>query len=106
MNRQLEREVFGYCSETCPAVDSAFTDLTQAMEPLVASSCWGDAEDAIQSALKTVKEVGTDRLRDALRSAVSDKRDAEFEVGSANREIADLQSEVAALRNELKEATA
>jgi peptidoglycan hydrolase CwlO-like protein len=106
MNRRLERDVFDYCAETCPAVESAFTDLTQSMEPLVASSCWADAEDAIRSALKTVKEVGTERLRDALRSAVSDKLDAESEVESAKREIADLKSEIDALRNEIKEEAA
>ena len=102
-----------YCAETCPDVDSAFGDTWAALESLVAPSLAKEAENILDALCKTVKEVGTERLREALCAALSDKQDAEGErddlqrkVDSLTADVDDLKDHVASLQDELREALA
>lgn len=113
MNRTVDREVFNYCSETCPAVDGAFIDMRHDLLDMIAPRCRDDAESLIDATLATVKKDGTEKLRDALREAVSDKQAAESECEDLKREVSDLKSrandlerQVASLEKELEEQAA
>ena len=113
MNRNVDREAFRYCSETCPEVEGEFSDMQNDLLDMIAPCCHDDARALIGVTLIAVKRVGTEKLRDALREAVSDKQDAESERDGLKREVADLNAkvddlerQVASLERELSEATA
>jgi predicted nuclease with TOPRIM domain len=108
MNRELEREVFGYCAETCPQVEGAFADVWDDLKPLIAPTLQDEAERMFDGLLDKVKEVGTEKLREALRRAVDDKRDVERErddlqkqVNDLKQQVDDLQHDVGTLEHEL-----
>jgi hypothetical protein len=113
MSRTVDREVFRYCSETCPEVEGAFSDMRNDLLDMIAPCCRDDAEALIDATLNTVKKVGTEKLRDALREAVSDKQAAESErdelkneVDSIKALVDDLERQVASLESELNEVAA
>ena len=101
MSRHTEREVFSYCGETCPAVDRAFGDALDALKEFLSADVASDAESVLDNLCKKIKEVGTDRLRDALREAVSDKASAESERDDYKRQTSDLESQVLSLESEI-----
>ena len=94
----------GYCSETCPDVDSAFSDAWSDIKDMVAPRCETDAERVLDMLCQEVKKVGTEKLRDALCSAISDKMDAEAERDDLQRQVGELEIEVAGLKDELRQA--
>lgn len=104
MKKHVDPEVFAYCSETCPDVDSAFTDSLGELQEFLAPATAKDVEAILDKLCAKVKEVGTIKLRDALRSAVADRLDAERERDELRDEIDSLKSDIDGLRAELKEA--
>lgn len=108
-----QREAFGYCDETCPAVDAAFADLADDLLPLVASVNQDASQALLDACCEAVKDKATLRLRAALVEACRDKQEVErdrdelaTEVRSLNDTVADLREQVKALESELSEATA
>jgi hypothetical protein len=101
MSKHTEREVFSYCGETCPAVDRAFSDALDALKEFLSADDASDVESVLYNLCKKVKEVGTDKLRDALRDAVSDKISAESERDDYKRQASDLESQVSSLESEI-----
>ncbi|WP_136259396.1 hypothetical protein [Rhodanobacter lindaniclasticus] len=103
MSRHIHgfNESKGYCSETCPDVDSAFSDAWEEIKDMVAPRCEDEAERAIDMLCEKVKKVGTEKLREALCSAISDKMEAEGERDDLKRQVSDLESEIASLKDEL-----
>lgn len=103
MRNYVEREVFRYCSETCPDVDSVFDDLLKDIEDVIATRHFDEVKRRIGQSCEEVKKVGTYKLRDALREAVSDKHDIEADLETANRRILDLESNVYSLQSQLSD---
>lgn len=99
MSREIDREVFSYCSETCPAVNDAFSETLSSLQGIVGPDNHKELEDLIDSLCDEVKKVGTEKLRDAMRACVSDKQDVERDLRDAQREIANLNSRVDDLEN-------
>ena len=112
-HRQLMREVFGYCGETCPQVEAAFQEAFMEIEPLLEPAQAGQVSKILDRLLERVKDVGTLRLRDALTSADTDKSQLENELEDAKDEVRRLESlndslenEVASLERQLSQAEA
>jgi chromosome segregation ATPase len=101
MATNVDRECFRYCSETCPAVDSEFYDMVYELRDIVPSNNHKLLEEMMDVLLAKVKQVGTEKLRDALRMCVSDKQDAEIEAQSANDRCTELESKVDSLTSEI-----
>ncbi|MNM06959.1 hypothetical protein D3C81_169900 [compost metagenome] len=80
MSRYAEKRSFSYCKETCPDVDSVFSDF-----------------------LEEVKRVGTNKLRDALTEASSDLIDAEAEVEDLKRQLSAKDDEISDLLQQIRE---
>lgn len=113
MSKYVDREVFSYCAETCPAIDAAFADTLGDLRGIVGSDNHDALERWMDALLHTVKNDGTEKLRDALREAVSDKQAAEQEREQLERQVKDLETkvdyledEVAGLNKELSEVSA
>lgn len=113
MSKYIDREVFRYCAETCPAIDAAFADTLSDMRGIVGSDNHDALERWIDALLHSVKNEGTEKLRDALRAAVTDKQAVEQEREQLERQVKDLETkvdyledEVASLNKELFEASA
>jgi len=100
-HRQLMREVFGYCAETCPEVEAAFHEAITDIEPLLDALQAGQVIKVLDRLLERVKDVGTLKLRDALTSAVSDKSRLEDELEDSKAEVSRLESRVDSLENEI-----
>lgn len=107
------RESLAYCSETCPDVDRAFSNVWDDLRNLIAPNLQDEASKLLDGLCEAVKEVGTEKLRAALCSAVQDKEDAEGERASLQREnrdlearVDDLQRQVESLEVELSEVSA
>jgi len=102
MNRYLEREVFGYCPETCPGVEQAFVDAWDKLHVLITPENEAIFNSAMDELCETIKDVGTFKLRDALREAVKDKDQIESELDEVRFDIRRLESEVEDLRTEIR----
>lgn len=102
MRRADVREALGYCAETCPQVDGAFSDMSDDLLPLVAVCKQEEAEQLISSCLQAVKDKGTLLLRDALEKACADKQEAESDRDELEREVRNLRDEVASLKSEIE----
>lgn len=102
MSTGLHRQAREYCDETCPAVDSAFSNALAKLEEV-----FPDDAPLIRVILGdlcgAVKLVGTEKLRDALCSAISDKNDLEEERDNLHDRVSDLESEVEDLKNQVSE---
>jgi hypothetical protein len=103
MSRHIHgfNESKGYCRETCPDVDSAFADAWSDLRELVAPRCETEAERILDMLCEQVKKVGTEKLREALCSAISDKMDVEGERDDLKMQVSDLESEISGLKDEL-----
>lgn len=101
MGTGLHKEARAYCPETCPDVDRAFSDAWGRLREYVAEACWKGAESTLDKLCEEVKKVGTEKLRDALCSAISDKNDIERERDELQDRVRDLESEVDRLQNEV-----
>lgn len=101
--RELERQVFSYCPETCPDVEAAFADTFTDVKGIVGANNHDELERLLDALLKRVKEVGTEKLREALRQAVEDKNEAKGERDQANDRISDLEDDIRGLERELAE---
>lgn len=102
MNKYLEREVFGYCGETCPEVGDAFSSAQRDLQNIVSSNNHYELESILDRLMKDVKVVGTEKLRDALREAVSDKNDVEAERDELQQRVNDLESEIESLTSDIR----
>lgn len=91
-----------YCAETCADVDRAFADAWSDIREMVPSRCEVEAERALDALCAAVKQVGTEKLRDALCFAISDKLEAEGERDDLQRQVSDLESEISSLKDELR----
>lgn len=112
MSTGLHRQAREYCEETCPAVDSAFSDALAKLEDCISSEDRPHVASILDDLRDTVKRVGTEKLRDALCSAIRDKNDLEEErdelqvrVRDLESKIDDLENQVAKLERELSEVT-
>lgn len=90
----------GYCQETCPDVERAFSDAWTEISECAAVT--HEAEAVFYRLLAKVKEVGTEKLREALCEAVHDKDEAEGERDDLQRRVSDLESEVDDLRDQVE----
>jgi len=97
MATSIDRECFGYCKETCPAIDSAFSDALSDMCDYVAPINQEAIHRIMESLLDTVKLEGTEKLREAMRVCVSDKQDIESDAQYANERVRELESQVDSL---------
>lgn len=111
MSTGLHRQARQYCDETCPAVDSAFSDAFAKLEEVFPDDTLL-IRVILDDLCSAVKLVGTEKLREALCSAISDKNDLEAErdelqgrVRDLESEIDDLQNQVGTLERELAEVT-
>lgn len=86
-----EKLSFGYCDETCPAVNRVVNDFVS-----------GELERFIER----VKEVSSYKLREALVSACEDLQQAEREIQELKAEIDSKDDVIAALRDEILELRA
>lgn len=95
MERSDFKESTRYCPETCPDVDRVFSDAEAGIRRILDELC------------TEVKLVGTEKLRDALCQAISDKNDAEEERDNLKERVRELESEVEYLERQLasQEAT-
>jgi chromosome segregation ATPase len=112
MSTGLHRQAREYCEETCPAVDSAFSDALAKLEDWIGSENSTHVASILDDLRDTVKRVGTEKLRDALCSALRDKNDLEEErdelqgrVRDLESDVDDLEHQVAELERELAEVT-
>lgn len=92
------RESLSYCLETCPDVDGAFSEAWSDLRDLVADAVATQAEAILFQLCARVKEVGTDKLRDALCSAVRDKEEVEGERNDLQHRVNELESRIADLQ--------
>ena len=113
MSRAIERESFGYCDETCPAVEGAFADTWDDLKSLVASVNHDEASALMDALLESVKKVGTVKLRAALNTCVGENQDLDRDLSESQREakaleeeLDDLKGQISALEAELQEAAA
>lgn len=83
------KESTRYCPETCPDVDRAFSDAETGIRGLLDELC------------TQIKLIGTEKLRDALCQAISDKNDAEEERDSLKDRVRELEAEVEYLERQL-----
>jgi hypothetical protein len=104
--KSAAREADALCKPTCPDVDDAFASLIKQVRDYVPPALIDDAERAIEACCEKVKSVGTEKLRDALVDACSDKQEAEEERDDARKQVENLQDEIASLRAELANALA
>jgi len=86
-----EKLSFGYCDETCPAVNRVVNDFVS-----------GELERFIER----VKEVSSYKLREALVSACEDLQQAETNIEELNAEIDKKDEVIAALESEIRELRA
>lgn len=91
MSTGLHKEARAYCPETCPDVDGAFSEAETGIRKLLDELC---AE---------VKLVGTEKLREALCQAISDKNDIEQERDELADRVKDLEAEVDSLCRQIDE---
>ena len=106
------RSSLDYCQETCPDVNGAFDGAWQQLRECVAPVAEKDAAAILEALCAEVKKVGTEKLREALCSAVRDKLDVEQErdqlsdkVSDLESQVDDLQSQIESLEQELAEVT-
>jgi len=102
MSRHQDREVFGYCRETCPDVDGAFYETLDSLKDIVSEDDHIHLAWLMDSLLAKVKVVGTEKLRDALRACVSDKNDAEGERDELRAQVKELEAQVSSLEADVK----
>ena len=91
----------GYCAETCPDVDRAFSDAWEDMKELIAPQIVDEAERLLDGLCQRIKEVGTEKLRAALCDAITDKESVESERDDLARQVSDLESQVDGLKGEV-----
>jgi septal ring factor EnvC (AmiA/AmiB activator) len=103
MSRNVDDETLAYCQWTCPDVDGAFDCLLEDLEKYVAPHVWDSVRLLVVAAQESVKKDGTYKLRDALREAVSDKRDVESERDELEGKVSDLEREVDSLKEEVQD---
>lgn len=105
MNRPMHgfNESKGYCAETCPDVDGAFSDVWGDLEELIAPQIVDEAERLFDGLLAKVKAVGTEKLRAALCEAITDKESVEGERDDLARQVSALESEVSDLKSEVED---
>ena len=113
MSTGLHRQAREYCEETCPAVDIAFSNALAKLEDFISSEDRTHVASILDYLRDTVKRVGTEKLRDALCSAIRDKNDLEEErdelqdrVRCLESDVDDLEHQVSELERELSEVTA
>lgn len=104
MNRLIHgfNESKGYCAETCPDVDRAFSDAWDDLKELIAPQIVDEAERLFDGLLAKVKSVGTEKLRAALCEAITDKESVEGERDDLARQVSALESEVSDLKSEVE----
>ncbi|HDS1221721.1 TPA: hypothetical protein QEF96_000384 [Stenotrophomonas maltophilia] len=98
------RRSFGYCGETCPAVDEAFVIAEGRISKLVPDCLLSDLSAELAKVREAVKNVGTEKMRDALGDACADLIAAEQKAEEAEGRIAELERELEELRREIREA--
>lgn len=86
-----EKLAFGYCDETCPAVNRVVSDFVS---------------DGLERFIERVKEVSSYKLREALVSACEDLQQAETNIEELNAEIDKKDEVIAALESEIRELRA
>ena len=94
MGTGIYKETLSYCAETCPDVDSEFDDFIKKVSDYIAPANHHEVTEMVWELCNKVKSVGTEKLRDALRSCVSDKRDLESEVNDLNDQISHLEHQL------------
>lgn len=105
-NRYIEKSTFGYCRETCPEVEEAVWEAQAELNEMVSDASHASIDALMSRMLAKIKEVGTERLRDALRDAVSDLMDAKGEVADLKAQIDSLVDERNDLLQQLKDMDA
>jgi polyhydroxyalkanoate synthesis regulator phasin len=101
VSKSLHQEARAYCPETCPDVDRAFSNAWDSLREYINRDDESAARSFMDALCEKVKEVGTEKLRDALCSAISDRIDAERERDEAQDRVRELESEVDDLRSDV-----
>lgn len=103
-HKERLRRSFGYCGETCPAVDEAFVIAEGRISKLVPDCLHSDLSAELTQTRDAVKGFGTEKMRDALTDACADLIEAEQRAEEAERRVAELEQELDELRREIREA--
>lgn len=103
MSNGLQRQSRDYCPETCPDVDRAFSEAIDKLKDIIAPTNLDYAGEVMKELCEQVKEVGTEKLRDALCTAIRDKNDMEEESDELQGRVRDLESKVDDLENQVSE---
>lgn len=102
MSASIHRLSREYCEDTCPNVDEAFNAARDRLAELVAPSLASAVGAVLSSLCDKVKEVGTEKLREALCRAISDKVDIEHERDELQERVNELEATVDNLRDDVR----
>ena len=93
MGAPAERECYSRCGETCPAVDAAFSDFESDIERYVAEYNWQEVRSLIHDLVLQIKEVGTEKMRQAFIELCEDYITQQDEIAELRRRVELLEEQ-------------